>query len=45
MWIIELNIAGHRFTRSVPDLRRRTFRFSPRNGHGHVPQLRDSHAA
>ncbi|HYB35336.1 MAG TPA: hypothetical protein VEF72_05860 [Mycobacterium sp.] len=45
MWIIELNIAGHRFTREVPDLHRRSFRFSPRNVHWHVPQLRHSHAA
>ncbi len=45
MWIIELNVAGQRFIREVPDLRGRSFRFSPRNVHGHVPQLRHSHAA
>ena len=25
MWLIELNIAGHRFTRRVPDTRRQLF--------------------
>ncbi len=25
MWLIELNIAGHRFTRHVPDKRRQLF--------------------
>jgi hypothetical protein len=25
MWLIELNIAGHRFTREVPDQRRQLF--------------------
>lgn len=25
MWLIELNIAGHRFTREVPDKRRQLF--------------------
>jgi hypothetical protein len=25
MWLIELNIAGHRFTRQVPDKRRQLF--------------------
>ncbi|WP_174399108.1 hypothetical protein [Mycolicibacterium sphagni] len=25
MWLIELNIAGHRFTRQVPDKRRPLF--------------------
>ncbi|GAB4901257.1 hypothetical protein JHV666_49190 [Mycobacterium avium subsp. hominissuis] len=43
MWIIELNVAGYQFTREMPDLRRRTFRFSPR--HMHWPALRHSHAA
>jgi hypothetical protein len=43
MWIIELNVAGHQFTREMPDLRRRPFRFNPRNLHW--PVLRQSHAA
>ncbi len=43
MWIIELNVAGYQFTREMPDLRRRTLRFSPR--HMHWPALRHSHAA
>jgi hypothetical protein len=42
MWIIELNVAGYQFTREVPDLKRRPFRFS-RNVHW--PVLRHSHAA
>jgi hypothetical protein len=45
MWIIELNVAGHRFIREVPDLPRRSFRLRPRNARWHVPQLRNSHAA
>jgi hypothetical protein len=43
MWIIELNVAGYQFTREMPDLKRRPFRFSPRNMHW--PVLRHSHAA
>lgn len=43
MWIIELNVAGYQFTREMPDLRRHTFRFSPR--HMHWPALWHSHAA
>lgn len=47
MWIIELNIAGLRYTREMPDLRRRRFRLTPRNTHwtsaGHAPE--PSHAA
>jgi hypothetical protein len=42
MWIIEFNVAGYRFTREMPDLRK-TFRFSPRNMHW--PTLRHTHAA
>ena len=45
MWIIELNIAGLRFTREVPGLRRPSLRFSPRNMHWRVPHLRHSQAA
>ena len=43
MWIIELNVAGYHVTRQIPDLRRRSLRFSPRNRHW--PTLRQSHAA
>ncbi len=43
MWIIDLNVAGYRFTREVPDLRGRRFRFSPRSMHR--PVQRRSHAA
>jgi hypothetical protein len=43
MWIIELNVAGYQYTREMPDLRRRPFRFNPRNMHW--PALRHSHAA
>ena len=43
MWIIEFNVAGYRFTREVPDLRHRAFRFSPRNMHWRT--LRHTHAA
>lgn len=43
MWIIELNIAGYHVSREIPDLRRRPFKFSPRNVHW--PTLRHSNAA
>jgi len=43
MWIIELNVAGYHFTREMPDLKRSSFRFSPRHVHWPVP--RQSHAA
>jgi hypothetical protein len=43
MWIIELNVAGYHYTREMPDLRRRSFRFNPRNIHW--PAQRQSHAA
>lgn len=43
MWIIELNVAGYQFTREVPDIARRSFRFKPR--HLHWPVLRHSQAA
>jgi hypothetical protein len=43
MWILELNIAGYHFTREMPDIRRRPFRFSPRSLHS--PAQRQSHAA
>lgn len=43
MWIIELNVAGYRFTREVPDVRRRQFRVGPRMLHW--PTVRHSRAA
>ncbi|WP_407688418.1 hypothetical protein [Mycobacterium sp. HUMS_1102779] len=43
MWIIELNVGGYQFARQLPDLKRRPFRFGPRNMHRPVP--RHSHAA
>ena len=43
MWIIELNVAGYQFTREMPDLKHRPFRFSPRSMRW--PVLRHSHAA
>jgi hypothetical protein len=43
MWILELNIAGHQFTREMSDLRRRPAWFIRRNTHS--PVLRQSHAA
>jgi hypothetical protein len=48
MWVIELNVAGHRFTRAVSDERRqplRGVRFRRRNVHWRAPQLRHSPAA
>ncbi len=38
MWIIELNVAGYHFSREIPDLKRRPFRFSPRNLHWPAPR-------
>jgi hypothetical protein len=43
MWIIELNVAGYHVSRAIPDLRRRPFRFNPRNMHWPAP--RQSNAA
>lgn len=48
MWVVELNIAGYRFTREVPDLPQTSFksgRLHPRSVHWRVPHLRHSHAA
>ena len=45
---IEINIAGFRFSREIPDLRRKLFR-SPGSGQRatqwRLPHLRQSHAA
>jgi hypothetical protein len=48
MWVIELNVAGHRFTREVSDQRRqglRGVRFRRRNLQWRTPQLEHSPAA
>ncbi|WP_293320294.1 hypothetical protein [Mycobacterium sp.] len=42
MWIIELNVAGYQFTRELPDLKRRQFRFGRK---AHWPTPRHSDAA
>lgn len=44
MWMVELNVLGHRFTHQVPD-RRRTFRFSPRAVQTRLSAMRHSRAA
>jgi hypothetical protein len=43
MWIVEVNFAGHRFTRRVG--RPPSFRFSPRVMSWRPSQLRNQHAA
>lgn len=48
MWVVELNIAGYRFTREVADLPRtslKSVRFHPRSMHWRLPQLRHERAA
>ena len=45
MWIIEVNVVGRRFTRSVPDLHRPSFRFNTRAVHWRPSQLRHPRAA
>lgn len=48
MLIVELNLAGYRFSGEMSDLRRkplRSMRFNPRAIHWRIPQLRDSRAA
>ena len=45
---IEINIAGFRFSREIPDLRRKLFRSSgsgQRATQWRLPHLRQSHAA
>ena len=44
MVYVELNIAGYRFSREIPDLRRKSFR-SPRPNQWRLPHLRQSPAA
>ncbi|SBS75621.1 conserved hypothetical protein [uncultured Mycobacterium sp.] len=45
MWLIELNIAGHRFTRQVPDKRRQLFGRGARALPWRGSQVRQSPAA
>lgn len=48
MLLIELNIAGFRFSREIPDLRRRSLRstgLGARATQWRLPHLRQSHAA
>jgi hypothetical protein len=48
MLIVELNLAGYRFSREIPDLRHkplRSVRFGQRTIQWRLPQLRHSHAA
>ncbi|WP_324849543.1 hypothetical protein [Mycobacterium sp.] len=45
---VELNIAGFRFSREIPDLRHKSFRsagLGQRVIHWRIPHLRQSHAA
>jgi hypothetical protein len=48
MLTVELNIAGFRFSREIPDLRRKSIRspgFGPRHIQWRLSHLRQSHAA
>jgi hypothetical protein len=48
MLFVELNVAGYRFSREIPGLRRKSFRspgLGPRAMHWRMPHLRHSHAA
>lgn len=48
MWIIELNVAGHRFTHRVPDRRHSglsAIRLDRKAMYRYMPQLRPSRAA
>jgi hypothetical protein len=44
MWIVEVNIAGHRFVHEVP-IRWPSFRFSPRSFGWRQSQLEQTRAA
>jgi hypothetical protein len=44
MWVIEINVAGHQFTRRVPDSRRHFFGLSTRGVNWRHSQSRQ-HAA
>lgn len=44
MWIVELNVLGHRFTRGMPD-RRSVLAFRPRAVHARLSNLRSPRAA
>jgi hypothetical protein len=46
--LVEINIAGFRFSREIPDLRRKSFRshgLGQRAVQWRLPHLRQSHAA
>jgi hypothetical protein len=43
--LVEINIAGFRFSREIPDLRRKSFRSAGRAVQWRLPHLRQSHAA
>lgn len=45
MWVIELNFAGRRFTRHVPDRPRPLFRIAHRGAGWRPTPVRDPHAA
>ena len=48
MLYVEINIAGYRFSREIPDIRRKSFRSSAlgqRTIQWRIPHLRQSHAA
>lgn len=45
MWIVEVNFAGRRFTRRVPDRRRSIFGFGTRGFGWRPSQLRQTRAA
>jgi hypothetical protein len=45
MWIVELNVLGHRFTRQVPDHRAKALSLNPRAVQSRLAQLRHPRAA
>lgn len=44
MWIVEVNVLGHRFTHEVRD-RREASKFSPRNIQARLSDMRNPRAA
>jgi hypothetical protein len=45
MWIVELNVLGHRFTREVPGHGAKAFSLNPRVVQSRLAQLRHPRAA
>ena len=45
MWIVELNVLGHRFTREVPGHSAKAFKLNPRVVQSRLAQLRQPGAA